>query len=834
MRQYRATNHNREGGHPPEDEQHLRDLVDNAGDLIYTVDLMGNFTSINRMGERLTGYSREELLASNIREIVTPESLAAVFRMMDYTVRGASPAIYEVEIVAKTGRRLPVEICTRLLDRDGQPVGFHGIARDISIRREADRGTRQRAAHLEALNAIIAAADAAPDLPLLLEVAIDRLLSALALGIGGVWTGEYHVVRGLPKEIGMAIVEGAHPMGAKMATTLCVADLRAAPRNGSDPLAKQWTGIGLRAYITVPIQVDGRCIGAVVVASAYPRTWTLEEVALVEAVGQQVVATAQGLRLFRETQQRARFMERLVALSAMLNRPSSVAEVAAAIGQAALSLSGARGGAVYVRGPDAIITCPWASGVTSDYASLIAGGDEPAPKNIGPSLFPDVLALPSDDAVRRMVEAEGYRALGTWPLTYEGQVVASVICCFDAPHTWSQPEQEVFRTFTGQAASALENARLYEAQAERAHAMEALYDLSSVLRAAQSLQSVFSTLGEHASRLLHADHAVLALLEPDRQAFSCVYATGRPVASEDATFPATHTVFGRVAQTGTPYLADDEMQEHHPAQPAWLRELYRSLGPLIVVALRSDQGVVGILAIGRTKGGRPFVQPEIRLLQGIAEMGGTAISRAGLYHNLEEAYIQMVLSLARAMDAKDAYTRGHSERLATLTEALARALGLPEDEVKDIQWATVLHDIGKIGAPDSILFKPGPLTEQEWEIMRQHPVVGEQILLPVERMRGAAKIVRHHQERWDGTGYPDRLRGEAIPLGARIVAIVDAFGAMTDARPYKAAATRAWAQEELVRCAGTQFDPEVVEAFCRILDRERRESGDTPALTLAH
>src|SRR5262249_39941415 len=283
-----------------------------------------------------------------------------------------------------------------------------------------------------------------------------------------------------------------------------------------------------------------------------------------------------------------------------------------------------------------------------------------------------------------------------------------------------------------------------------------------------------------------------------------------------------HTLFGQVVQTGTLYLTDDPIREHARALPAWLLQLYRSLGPLIVVALRSGQGMIGALAIGRMKGGRPFAQSEIHLLQGIAEMAGTAIGRAGLHHNLEEAYFQLVLSLARAMDAKDTYTRGHSERLVTLTEALARGMSLPEDEVKDIRWATVLHDIGKIGAPDSILFKPGPLTEQEWEIMRQHPVVGEQILLPVKRMRGVAKLVRHHQERWDGTGYPDRLRGEAIPIGARIIAVADAFGAMTDARPYKDALTQAGALQELIRCAGTQFDPDVVTGFRRLLKPETR------------
>ena len=135
MRLDHASNLSGEDGHLLDDKRRFHELFENAGDFIYTVDLSGNFTSINRMGERLTGYSREELLVSNIREIIAPESLAAVLRMMDYTVEGVAPAIYEVEFVAKTGRRVPMEISTRPLYRDNQPVGFHGIARDISVHR---------------------------------------------------------------------------------------------------------------------------------------------------------------------------------------------------------------------------------------------------------------------------------------------------------------------------------------------------------------------------------------------------------------------------------------------------------------------------------------------------------------------------------------------------------------------------------------------------------------------------------------------------------------------------------------------------------------------------
>jgi HD-GYP domain-containing protein (c-di-GMP phosphodiesterase class II) len=187
-----------------------------------------------------------------------------------------------------------------------------------------------------------------------------------------------------------------------------------------------------------------------------------------------------------------------------------------------------------------------------------------------------------------------------------------------------------------------------------------------------------------------------------------------------------------------------------------------------------------------------------------------------LHHNLEEAYIQTVLFLARAMEGRDAYTEGHGERLAALADRLARALDLPEEEVKNIRCAALLRDVGKIVAPDGVLRKPGPLTDQEWAIMRRHPVVGEEILRPVERMRGVAEIVRHHHEKWDGTGYPDGLREDMIPLGARILAVAVAYSAIIGARPYKAPKTPTEAESELTRCAGTQFDPRVVEAFMRI------------------
>ena len=185
-----------------------------------------------------------------------------------------------------------------------------------------------------------------------------------------------------------------------------------------------------------------------------------------------------------------------------------------------------------------------------------------------------------------------------------------------------------------------------------------------------------------------------------------------------------------------------------------------------------------------------------------------------------QAYSSTLAALVHALDAREHETSDHSQRVVRYTVAIARRMSIPEDQIEHIGRGALLHDIGKIGVPDSILLKPGPLTHAEWAEMRRHPEVGYRILEAIDFLRPAAEIVLAHQERWDGGGYPRKLRGEAIPLGARIFAIADTLDAMTSDRPYRKAATFAQARQEIARCASTQFDPRCVEAFVRIPDVE--------------
>ena len=218
------------------------------------------------------------------------------------------------------------------------------------------------------------------------------------------------------------------------------------------------------------------------------------------------------------------------------------------------------------------------------------------------------------------------------------------------------------------------------------------------------------------------------------------------------------------------------------------------------------------LELARARGGR-----QAAVFGGSSENGGAA---------LDLGHGDVIAALASALEERDRYTGEHSESVVDLTARVGEALALGGEEISRVRTAALLHDIGKVGVPDEILHKPGPLNDREWEIMRQHPVIGERILRAIPGLGDVARIVRHEHERWDGKGYPDCLAGAEIPVGSRIILACDAYHAMVSDRPYRKAMEHTDAIAELSGNAGAQFDPEVVEALVGYLFG-RRQAGLT-------
>ena len=206
-----------------------------------------------------------------------------------------------------------------------------------------------------------------------------------------------------------------------------------------------------------------------------------------------------------------------------------------------------------------------------------------------------------------------------------------------------------------------------------------------------------------------------------------------------------------------------------------------------------------------------------------ADLRETFKSERDRAQQLTRSYMATVRALSNAVEARDAYTGKHAERVTLFAIEIARELGLPAPDTPEVEFGFLLHDVGKLAIPDSILFKPGPLTTEERALMSRHTIVGAEIMRDIEFLAEASKVVRSHHERWDGNGYPDRLAGEQIPLNARVFAVADVFDALTTNRPYRVALSFEQARSMIEEEAGSHFDPQVVDAFRRIDDDVLRQ-----------
>ncbi len=319
----------------------------------------------------------------------------------------------------------------------------------------------------------------------------------------------------------------------------------------------------------------------------------------------------------------------------------------------------------------------------------------------------------------------------------------------------------------------------------------------------------------HALALGHADEVHALLIPAALVAAATAYAVNALLVTQLMAFTTRRTPYDVWAEKGR-----------------WLIPHYLVLGLLgLALALAYDAlGVVGLLAFAAPPA---MMQLSIKQYIDRTRENVAALRRKNeeletanrdlleMSRRLQETYHGTLEALVTALDARDRETKGHSSRVAAYTMDMARVLGVAEGspEWLDIQRAALLHDVGKIGVTDFILHKPGPLSPQEWQEMRRHPHIGYEMLKEVTFLRPAAEIVYAHHERYDGKGYPRGLKGDEIPLGARIFAVADTFDAMTSDRPYRRALPPETAREEILRNSSAQFDPQVVEAFLQVYER---------------
>jgi PAS domain S-box-containing protein len=349
----------------------------------------------------------------------------------------------------------------------------------------------------------------------------------------------------------------------------------------------------------------------------------------------------------------------------------------------------------------------------------------------------------------------------------------------------------------------------------RAADLEAAQEFAATLRQARTLRDVQVLVTAQVVSLMGSDHAALALVDPEGESFTLAHVQGPLSSLSGTSFPMTG-LYAQVIESGQPLQTDSPQDD-----PAFPEDC--GLTSTLIAPVRGAGTVRGALCVARRTESPygPFGDADLRRLEALARLAGDALAQAAVTANLEQAYVEAVLALARAMDAHDALGPGHGSAVAHWAEAIARRMGCGDEEVRDIRWAALLHNVGKIGIPEEIVRKTGPLSAGDVALLRQYPVIGAEMLRPAPGLRKVATLVRHHQERWDGSGYPDGSRSEEIPLGSRIIAVADAYNAMTEHRRYKVTRAHAEAVSELERGAGSQFDPQVVRVFLELLAESR-------------
>jgi putative nucleotidyltransferase with HDIG domain len=344
-----------------------------------------------------------------------------------------------------------------------------------------------------------------------------------------------------------------------------------------------------------------------------------------------------------------------------------------------------------------------------------------------------------------------------------------------------------------------------------------LVALSRAIAAEQVSQRMLRVASRELTDLLDAEACLISQLEEgllrevaDHARFERQVARGLSYYLAD--YPATAAVLD--SRVPSSISAADAAAD--PAELFVLREM--EMQAVLLVPLVVAGRTWGLIEVYDS---RPRAFPALE--RHVAELAAAQIGGllAAFEHEelAQRLYRETLASLSNALEAKDAVTSEHTEEVVRLAVAVAAELDLELETVRNVELGAVLHDIGKVRVPEAILNKPGPLTEDEWAVMRTHPEIGERILRPIQSLQAILPIVRHHHERWDGTGYPDRLIGRAIPLGARIVSVCDAYRAMTEDRPYRRALPEADARLELMDGVGGQFDRDCVEALFRALDR---------------
>lgn len=353
--------------------------------------------------------------------------------------------------------------------------------------------------------------------------------------------------------------------------------------------------------------------------------------------------------------------------------------------------------------------------------------------------------------------------------------------------------------------------------------LELIYEVSKKVGSVSRMTQLLEKIIKMTQQTLNASASSILLYgDNDRELFFEVASGPVGKALRRVRVSTKSGIAGWVARNGKPLIVNDVNKEKH-----FDRIIDEITGfvtrSIICVPLMVHRKVMGVLEVINKRDGSDFNEQDLEAVVSVAATAAMAIENTKLHQTVLEAYKSTITTLAAAIDAKDPYTRGHSQRVMEYALLGGTSLSLPAEDMETLEYASILHDIGKISIDTRILNKPDTLTPSEWNMVREHSAVGANLLKEIPFLEKASELVLYHHERYDGEGYPAGLKGEEIPMGARLIAVADAFDTMTTDRSYRPALTVDYSISELYGCSGAQFCPKAVEAFVSSLRSQAKE-----------
>ena len=396
---------------------------------------------------------------------------------------------------------------------------------------------------------------------------------------------------------------------------------------------------------------------------------------------------------------------------------------------------------------------------------------------------------------------------------------------------FSEAEARLVNALIDHAAVSIRTLQLYEQERQNEERQQLLEQISRYLQQTLDLEVLIPRIFSEVNKAIDAEAQSIWLVDEAAQNIVCRFATGPGTELiKQVTVPIGKGIVGSCVEKQESLIIADAQEDAR-----WFRDADAKTGLIThsimsVPMVREGKSIGAIQAINK-KDGALFNYADLELFRSIADSAALAIENARLYADLDTSYNNTLDALTAALDLRDRETEGHSRRVVEYTARLAQAMRLPREQVAVIRRGALIHDIGKIGVPDAVLLKPGPLSPDERAIISKHPRAGYEMLVGISYLQEEIKIVLAHQEKWDGSGYPFGLQGEAIPLGARLFTIADTFDALLSDRPYRKGRPYEVARAIIAAEAGRQFDPQVVAAFLAI---PREEWERIRAEVMAH